>query len=192
MTDSGAWQRIRRSEIGERASLLSRSREDWGRISLKVRGPLLTLALAIVFDQLTRNNLPVPHPFSFLLLTVIYSTTIGGLQSGILSSLVMVVYALNYLADPGAPPHYTSASAYSLVGLLLLVPVTVWLVLSLRTAAEHGRHVVLSREEAERLDRRLAFLTEANQILASSVEYETTLRSLARLVVPTLADWCAI
>jgi len=192
MTDSGAAHRIGQSEIGERTSLLSRSREDWGRLGLKVRGPLLTLGVAIIFDQLTRNNLSVPHPFSFLLLTVIYSTATGGLQSGILSGLVTIVYALNYLADPGAPPHYTAANAYSLFGLLLLVPVTVWLVWTLREAAERGRHVALSREEAERLDRRLAFLTEANQILASSVDYETTLRNLARLVVPTLADWCAI
>ena len=36
------------------------------------------------------------------------------------------------------------------------------------------------------------YLGEATAILASSLEYEETLASLARLVVPRLADWCAV
>lgn len=36
------------------------------------------------------------------------------------------------------------------------------------------------------------FLDEANTILASSLNYNQTLTSLARLCVPTLADWCMI
>ena len=36
------------------------------------------------------------------------------------------------------------------------------------------------------------FLAEAGQALASSLGYEETLRSVAQLAVPGLADWCAI
>jgi PAS domain S-box-containing protein len=36
------------------------------------------------------------------------------------------------------------------------------------------------------------FLAEAGEILAGSLDYEKTLASLARLLVPSLADWCAI
>lgn len=36
------------------------------------------------------------------------------------------------------------------------------------------------------------FLAEASDVLASSLEYETTLASVARLVVPRIADWCAV
>jgi PAS domain S-box-containing protein len=36
------------------------------------------------------------------------------------------------------------------------------------------------------------FLAEASRVLASSLEAETTLRTVARLAVPTLADWCAV
>jgi len=36
------------------------------------------------------------------------------------------------------------------------------------------------------------FLAEAGAVLASSIDYLTTLRNLARLAVPTLADWCTI
>ncbi|HLL76895.1 MAG TPA: ATP-binding protein, partial [Pyrinomonadaceae bacterium] len=41
-------------------------------------------------------------------------------------------------------------------------------------------------EEAQR------FLAEAGELLASSLDYETTLQSIAQLVVPYLADWCTI
>jgi PAS domain S-box-containing protein len=36
------------------------------------------------------------------------------------------------------------------------------------------------------------FLAESSRVLASSLDYATTLRSVARLAVPTLADWCAV
>jgi len=44
--------------------------------------------------------------------------------------------------------------------------------------------------------RRLAedqrFVAEASELLASSLDYETTLSNLATLAVPRFADWCAI
>jgi GAF domain-containing protein len=36
------------------------------------------------------------------------------------------------------------------------------------------------------------FLAEASEVLASSLDYRATLASVARLAVPTLADWCAV
>jgi PAS domain S-box-containing protein len=51
----------------------------------------------------------------------------------------------------------------------------------------------LRRAEQEReAQRRVAFLAEASQVLASSLDYEETLRAFARLVVPEHADWCVI
>jgi PAS domain S-box-containing protein len=50
----------------------------------------------------------------------------------------------------------------------------------------------LARAEAETAQRRLAFLAEASRILAASLDYEVTLRSVAQLVVPRLADWCVV
>ena len=40
--------------------------------------------------------------------------------------------------------------------------------------------------------RRLSFLSEASAILVSSLDYEQTLRTVAQLAVPFLADWCAV
>ena len=47
-----------------------------------------------------------------------------------------------------------------------------------------------ARREAELAHRRLSFLAEASTLLASSLDYESTLRAVARLAVPHLADWC--
>jgi len=50
----------------------------------------------------------------------------------------------------------------------------------------------LAHGEAEALARRFAFLEQASLILGSAREFETMFRDLGRLIVPTLADWCAI
>jgi PAS domain S-box-containing protein len=49
-----------------------------------------------------------------------------------------------------------------------------------------------ARVEAEAAQRRLAFLAEASQILAISLDFETTLQGVADLVVPGLADYCFV
>ena len=48
---------------------------------------------------------------------------------------------------------------------------------------------VMERKRAEQAGR---FLAEVGDVLASSLDYETTLASVARLAVPRLADWCAV
>jgi PAS domain S-box-containing protein len=63
--------------------------------------------------------------------------------------------------------------------------------------AQQRTEELLAREQAARADaeaaeRRFAFLAEASRLLASSLDYETTLASITRLAVPRLADWCAI
>lgn len=69
--------------------------------------------------------------------------------------------------------------------------------ISERKRAEHERaHLYAAerqaREEAELAQQRLTVLAEASHILASSLDYETTLSNVARLVVPQFADWCSV
>jgi PAS domain S-box-containing protein len=64
--------------------------------------------------------------------------------------------------------------------------------------------VTLARQAAQALDRarlyeaeqslrrRMSFLAESSELLASSLEYDQTLTRLTHLAVPGLADWCAI
>jgi hypothetical protein len=46
--------------------------------------------------------------------------------------------------------------------------------------------------EEARTTKRLAFLAEAGRVLASSLDHETTLRSVARLATPRVADYCVV
>jgi signal transduction histidine kinase len=49
-----------------------------------------------------------------------------------------------------------------------------------------------ARSEADKAHGRAAFLAEASRILASSLDYETTLQRVAELSVPPLGDWCFV
>jgi signal transduction histidine kinase len=49
-----------------------------------------------------------------------------------------------------------------------------------------------AQDEEQAGQRRFAFLAEASQVLASSLEYETTLQSIVQLATPTLADVCIV
>ena len=64
------------------------------------------------------------------------------------------------------------------------------------TDAQEERAELLVRERVARAEaeaaRRLAFLAEASTLLAASLDSESTLRSVAQLSVPFLADWCFV
>ena len=66
-----------------------------------------------------------------------------------------------------------------------------------RRRSEEERTDLLAREQRARLvaeaaESRAAFLAEASAVLASSLDYRTTLASVARLIVPRIADGCAV
>lgn len=63
--------------------------------------------------------------------------------------------------------------------------------------AEEERIQLLEREQAARIvaeatQRRFALLARVSTVLAASLDYQTVLKHLAQLIVPDLADWCAI
>ncbi|WP_406832211.1 SpoIIE family protein phosphatase [Pedococcus sp. KACC 23699] len=51
---------------------------------------------------------------------------------------------------------------------------------------------IRAEEEVVERQAKLSFLAEASAELSSSLDYEATLARVARLAVPTFADWCAI
>ncbi|MCU1384757.1 MAG: domain S-box [Acidobacteria bacterium] len=60
------------------------------------------------------------------------------------------------------------------------------------TTAELYELQQVSRERAELANRQAAFLSEASAALGSSLDYAATLRTVAELAVPHIADWCAV
>jgi PAS domain S-box-containing protein len=47
-------------------------------------------------------------------------------------------------------------------------------------------------EQNQREKRRLAFLAKASEVLASSLDYESTLERVAQIAVSQISDWCAV
>jgi serine phosphatase RsbU (regulator of sigma subunit) len=73
-----------------------------------------------------------------------------------------------------------------------------WVVLkatAIRDAGDAIRAAVTIIEDvtaAKRASMRSEFLAEAARVLSSSLDYEETLRNVAELAVPDIADWCAV
>ncbi|NTW01698.1 MAG: PAS domain S-box protein [Oscillochloris sp.] len=66
-----------------------------------------------------------------------------------------------------------------------------------RRLEEQAREAVLSREQtarniAEAAEQRAAFLAQASNLLATSLELEETLEKIARLVISAMADLCIV
>jgi signal transduction histidine kinase/DNA-binding response OmpR family regulator len=63
-----------------------------------------------------------------------------------------------------------------------------------RQAEERGKLILeqAARADAEARQERLAFLADASNVLAGSLDYEETFRNLAALVVPRVADFCLV
>ncbi|HEY9506082.1 MAG TPA: response regulator [Gemmatimonadales bacterium] len=191
MTHSGVTQVVEVVRGRLREGLI-RPRAGWKRAAETVWGPLLTLGALITLDLLARAGTPLVEPFPILLLTVVISAYLGGLRTALISAVLTVLYGVHFLAEPGLPLRYRPSGAASLLMLGLIAPAVAILVSRLHSAARRGLEAELSRAEAEVLDRRVSLLSQASSTLASSLDYEVTLRELARILVPTLGDWCAI
>jgi signal transduction histidine kinase/CheY-like chemotaxis protein len=60
------------------------------------------------------------------------------------------------------------------------------------TTAELYEEQSRLREEAQQAEAHSAFLSEVSAVLASTLDYETTLKNVANLAVPDFADWCVV
>ena len=191
MTQTGAAQRTR----GPRSAPAAFARwieQDWGQLERAVPAVLLTIGIVVVLDVLARHNLPVVHPFPILLLSVAVSAFLGGTTPGLISAVIAQLYAVHFLAESPGVLHYTAANAYSLVLMGVASGGIAVLMGHLKSLADRSRESARVWEQAEAVDRRLSFFSYVSATLASTLDYEATMRGLARLAVPTMGDWCAV
>jgi PAS domain S-box-containing protein len=66
------------------------------------------------------------------------------------------------------------------------------LVAAALTAADLYDEQRQAREAADHARQQAAYLAQAGTVLSSSLDYQATLRSVADLSVPAIADWCAV
>jgi PAS domain S-box-containing protein len=71
-----------------------------------------------------------------------------------------------------------------------------WLLTKASPLHDQGRlyavNIIEDVTSAKEAEQRQRFLARAGQVLASSLDYEQTLKRVAALAVPWLADWCAV
>jgi hypothetical protein len=167
---------------------------DWARLGNNVSGPLLTMAVAIILDLLTRAGVHTPAPFPILLLTVAIAAMRGGAGPGIVSALIALTYGYHFLSDDGQGRLFTPENFRELVALGVVAPALVTLIVLGRRwyAARVGTDEDARRRSAE--DARAAVLVEAGALLSGrgALDDEGALQRVVRLIVPSLADWATV
>ncbi|MEH2289776.1 hybrid sensor histidine kinase/response regulator [Nostoc sp.] len=75
----------------------------------------------------------------------------------------------------------------------------IWLEATIRAIRDRQTQKILEMQASSRnitkrkqVEEEQRFLAEASEILAASLDYETTLAGLVRLAVPEIADWCLV
>src|SRR5690606_18255748 len=160
----------------------------WDRIS----GPLLTLVAAVALVLIARTPLYTPTP-PVLVLLVIYSAFRGGVGSGLVSGAIALLHTMVSLSLPDSLFVFTAVDLRRVIVFAATLPIMVLLVGRLKESVVRlVARERAARGEAEEAASHSAFLSEASRLLSSSLDYETTLRRIAHLAVPTLADWCIV
>jgi GAF domain-containing protein len=122
-------------------------------------------------------------PSVLYLLVVVLATMVGRLIAGgvavALSAVLLDYYFFspNQALSPGAPAELVAVLAFGVTAFVIAQ--------LLARKDESARAAVRERE-------RMAFLIRAGDVLSSSLDYQVAVSELARLVVPTLADWCSV
>lgn len=172
---------------------------------------LAIFTVALVLTLLLRPWI-VPSPFPFFFFATMVSACFGGIGPGFtsttLGSWAVLQFFLPSLFEADgriSPSTVIRFGAFFVVSLLISV-LGAALRTSLRAAeanlealrrAEIDRAALFAREQAARAEAeaakaRFAFLAEASTLLDASLDYPTTLASVACLAVPHIGDWCII
>lgn len=154
----------------------------------------------------------VPSPFPFFFFATMVAACIGGLGPSMLSTLLgswaVLAFFLPSLFDHDGSVNISTVIRF---GAFFLVSALIsGLGAALRMAllaseanlaalkrAEDERAALFAREQAARAEAeaaksRFAFLAESSALLDASLDYTTTLASVACLAVPHIGDWCII
>ena len=171
---------------------------------------LLLFSLALAITLALRPWL-TPSPFPFFFFATMVSACIGGLGPGLISTTLGSWAVLEFFLPTLLENGSINASTVIRFGAFFLVSVLIAALGSalrgaLRSAeaslealkqAEIDRAALFAREQAARAEAeaakaRFAFLAEASALLDASLDYTTTLASVACLAVPHIGDWCII
>lgn len=168
---------------GRHAPPLTTSGSRWLPATLHFTvGVLAPLFVTVVFQVAPVESSHLPQ--LLYLTAVILIARIGKVWPAVLATALSTVLLRFYSIEPRR-----SFDVRDLEDALGLVAFAVFAVaLSVVVARERA-----TRNRAEAVGRRLAFIDEANELLARArLDYGETLDRLASLAVPRVADWCTV
>ena len=156
----------------------------------------MTSVLALLLTLLCTRLIGTTAPFILFFAAVVVSSWYGGLGPGLVAIATAVLVTDYFFLPPTHSPAMDRSSFLELFLFLLAALLISWLTAALRSAYRRAEAAQLreqlARAEAERAQQRFAFLFEASALLAGSLDWRTTLASMADLAVPQLADWCLV
>jgi K+-sensing histidine kinase KdpD len=141
--------------------------------------------LALVIDPLIPGV-----PLGLFLIAVTSAAWYGGLGPGLLATLLSILMIDYYLESPFG--SFVISSTATMLELVLFVTGAVAISTLSGTLRRARARAELAVAAARAGEVRTHILAESGRILGASLDYEATLKSLAFLVVPTLADRCTI
>ncbi len=183
------------------------SLQSWLRHS---PSPTLRYAAAVVLAALgillilQVGTLRDDSPYLFSFGAVMLASWYGGLGPGILASVISALGVDYWVREPvGEFTIFDGSNVLPAVLFVGVASVISWLNGAWLHATEQQEHLLnreraarsvaeTARAEAEQARSQVQFLGEASAALPSSLVYEETLRQVANLVVPRLADWCSV
>jgi signal transduction histidine kinase len=156
------------------------------RSLLRYGGALAAVVIAIAV-RTAFGSVGDRTPFLTFFIATIVSAWLWGRGPGAVALAASFV-ANRVLFTPTDP---TRSLAYLVVCTVIVLAYG-----SLRSAKEQAEEIqrseLAAREAAERAHERSAFLNDANAVLTATLDYDQTLASMTGLLVPRLADWCAV
>jgi PAS domain S-box-containing protein len=158
---------------------------------------IATRGLSVAFQQATIHNYRGTVPFDAPILAgdvetePILAGRLAGYQREGIRGLLVVPLWIHGQAAGSLAFYYRTPRRFATIEVQLATALANIAAAAIGNAELYAEQQQL-RVAAEQAQRRLAFLAEASNVLATTLEYETTLQNLARLTVPELADWAVI
>ena len=150
--------------------------------------------LSVVAALMVRMALnPVLHsrgPFIIMFPAVVVAAWSGGWRPGLLAVVLGTLASVALFVLPYIPLRGMELSNQLTLGIFVLNGIGIS---ALAESQHRGRRRMLSANESLRAsEQQVRFLSEASLLLASSLDYNTTLQRVAKLAVPHFADWCVV
>jgi len=169
------------------------TRSQIASYGIAILSVVLALALMLGLDPWLGT---ITTPFLLFYGAVAIAAWYGGLKPGVVATVLSVLFSSYFFHYPTYaftvdPDDLLRLGLFALQGVMVS-----YLCEELHTAKQRAeidrQREQKAKAQAEAMQQRLAFLDRANTVLTSSLDYETTLRSVVELTIPEFADLCTV